>query len=98
MPRRNVTAVTRKGAGFRLPRTHAVLSQGLASIFSDLRLSAALRDGSSWYPIHKVPHMVDVEIAHGVEERRYAYNERCLAKLRNGDSLLLGRHAGFADL
>jgi AraC-like DNA-binding protein len=88
-----------RNTSFSLPRTRATLAQGLASIFADLGLSAALRDGSSWFPIHRVRSVHDVEIAHGVEERRYAYNERCFAKLgRQREQLLVGRHAGFFDL
>ena len=81
-----------------MPRTHAVLGQVVARLFSELRVSASLMDGIYWYAIHTLPNVVGLEVAHSVEQARWSYNYRSVAKVRREGRPVLGKHAGFFDL
>jgi AraC-like DNA-binding protein len=81
-----------------MPRTRAVLAQVAASIFRDLGISAALTNGTDWYPLHVVKTVFEVELAHSVEHGRWAYNGTHERKARASRRPVLGEYAGFCDL
>ncbi|HEV8244764.1 MAG TPA: hypothetical protein VGP93_03315, partial [Polyangiaceae bacterium] len=82
----------------RTPNTHAILAQVLARVFTEIDVSASLIDGLTWYPINALPNVATFEMAHGMENKRWAYNDRCLDRVRREGGVVLGQHAGFHDL
>jgi len=80
------------------PHTHAMLTQVLAGTFAELQLGASVMDGLTWYPIHSEPGAASFEMAHGVETRRWPYNDRCFRQARREGKPVLGEHAGFFDI
>src|SRR5258708_27207322 len=79
------------------PHTNAILAQVLSGVFRELHLGASIMDGLTWYAIHSVPNVASFEMAHGVETRRWPYNERCFQTARREHVPVLGEHAGFFD-
>jgi AraC-like DNA-binding protein len=81
-----------------LPNVHAVLVPAVAHAFETLRISAALRDEVQWHAIHSPPQPLHaMELEHGKERERQAYNNRCSEKARRQKKTVLGHHAGFSD-
>jgi len=79
----------------RSPMLHAVVA---ASAFEELGISVTIQSGSSWQVIHRVTSVYEFELAHGSHVRRYAYNDRCLARARAEGRAVRGEHLGFYDL
>src|SRR5258708_39984467 len=79
------------------PHTNAILAQVLSGVFRELHLGASIMDGLTWYAIHSVPNVASFEMAHGVETRRWPYNERCCQRARRERVPVLGEHARFFD-
>ena len=60
---------------------HALLSPVVAFTFRLLRVSASVWDGSLWFGLHNEPNVTWFELEHGVEAKRYAYNDRCFRQV-----------------
>jgi AraC-like DNA-binding protein len=83
----------------RAPRPPAVLIPIMTRVFEELRVGAALYQLGQWpLVIHEAPSLLVYEIAHGVVDDRYAYNNRCLEHTRRRGVTIQGRHSGFSDL
>jgi AraC-like DNA-binding protein len=82
----------------QVPHAAGFLATTLTNCFEELGISAALYSDPEWYPLHNVPNVADMEVEHGVEDRRVAYNDRCLQRVQRNKRLVLGEHAGFFDL
>jgi len=79
----------------RSPMLHAVLA---ASAFEELGISVTIQSGNTWQVLHGVTSVYQFELAHGSHVRRYAYNDRCLARARAEGRAVRGEHLGFHDL
>jgi AraC-like DNA-binding protein len=78
---------------------HALLAPVVTRIFRVLRISAAVHEhGDNWVLLHSEPSLQEFEIEHGVDQGRYAYNERCLALARQRKRTIRGEHHGYFDL
>jgi len=77
---------------------HALFVPIVSSVFRSLRVYASISDGTYWWPIHSEPDVVQFEIAHGVETKRWAYNARNFARVRSLGCAVLGEHGGLRDL
>jgi AraC-like DNA-binding protein len=69
-------------------------------VFRVLRISAAVHEhDDNWVLIHGEPNSLqEFEIEHGVDQGRYAYNERCLSLARKRGKIVRGEHHGHFDL
>jgi AraC-like DNA-binding protein len=81
----------------QLPHAPGFLATTLTNCFEELGVSAALYSEPEWYPLHNVPDVVLIENEHGVEDRRVAYNRRCLSRVLGEKRPVMGEHAGFFD-
>jgi AraC-like DNA-binding protein len=77
---------------------HALLVPVVSSVFQVLGLSASMFDGRLWWAIHTEPSVTSFEVEHGVETRRYSYNDRLIGKVARSGAPQRGEHAGFCDL
>ena len=88
------------------PETKSFLLPGVANVFEELRVSAAIREGgpwsvgegSGWRSIHVHPSLPDFELEHGHEVERDEYNVSSMAEARRTRSIVRGAHAGLSDL
>jgi AraC-like DNA-binding protein len=93
---------SRRGA----PVALSFLLPGVANVFEELRVSAAIRvggpwavgDGSGWRSIHVERSLPDFELEHGHEVARDQYNVRTMDEARRTRSIVRGEHAGLSDL
>ena len=53
----------------------------VSKVFEDLAVGASLVRGEQWRAFHREPNVVGFELQHGVLTERYAYNDRCFARL-----------------
>jgi AraC-like DNA-binding protein len=82
-----------------LPNWVGLLTPVVAHAFSELGVSVTLwLSGDWWHPIHLVPNVSSFEYDFGVAARRWAYNNRCFARVKKERRALRGEHAGFFDL
>jgi AraC-like DNA-binding protein len=71
----------------------------MTRVFEDLRVGATLYLVGQWpRVIHEAPNLLTFEIAHGVVDDRYAYNNTCLKQARRTGKPVHGQHSGFSDL
>jgi AraC-like DNA-binding protein len=77
---------------------HALLVPVVSAVFQALGVSAALFDGTFWWSLHDEPNLIPIEVEHGVESQRWAYNGRMFAKVRAREKAVRGEHAGTSDL
>ncbi|HEV8246301.1 MAG TPA: AraC family transcriptional regulator, partial [Polyangiaceae bacterium] len=82
-----------------LPAWDTLLTLLTAHAFDQLRVAISFWNTKKyWHPIHTPPGAMEFEIEHGVEARRWPYNERCFAEVLRSGKLVVGEHAGFYDL
>jgi AraC-like DNA-binding protein len=89
-----------------VPDTLTYLLPGVANVFEELSVCAALREGGPWQvglgarwrAIHVRPSLPDFEQEHGREHERDKYNVRCMTEARDTKAIVRGEHAGLSDL
>jgi AraC-like DNA-binding protein len=77
---------------------HSFLVSFATKVFEDLDVAAAVLQSGRWGVIHERSSLLEFEFEHGVEMDRFAYNQRCFARMRRERAPVLGTHAGFCDL
>jgi AraC-like DNA-binding protein len=70
----------------------------VGSVFPSLRVSASLWDGKYWWPLHAERSVISFEHDHGVEAKRWSYNERHFREILRRPRAMRGSHAGYSDL
>jgi hypothetical protein len=81
-----------------LPNERGLLIPSIANAFAELDVSAALWISEQyWLAIHERPGVVTFERDLNVMPRRWAYNERCFARVLRDERAHVGEHAGFKD-
>ena len=83
------THKVRGGAG------HSLLVPVVCSVFQALRVSASMFDGRFWWSLHSEPNITQLEVEHGVENARWAYNGRLFAEVAKQRTPIRGTHAGY---
>ncbi|HEV8245324.1 MAG TPA: hypothetical protein VGP93_06135, partial [Polyangiaceae bacterium] len=82
-----------------LPDYFGLASPLVANIFTELRIGVALwHPPFDWNVVHKEKDVIALEIEHGQERQRWAYNERCFMEVQRTRAMVRGEHAGFHDL
>jgi AraC-like DNA-binding protein len=82
-----------------LPSLRALLTPVAANAFSQLSVGLSFWNARDfWHPISETPSIISFEIEHGVETKRWAYNENCFAEVRRTGRPVRGEHMGFFDL
>jgi AraC-like DNA-binding protein len=84
--------------------SYPLVVPAVANVFEVLQLPAALVYRVSWrvnpwWPIHtEATNISSFEVEHGVENERYAYNDRMFAEVEAKRRIVQGRHRGACDL
>ncbi|HEV8245298.1 MAG TPA: PocR ligand-binding domain-containing protein, partial [Polyangiaceae bacterium] len=77
---------------------HALLSPLVSRVFQILGVAAAIHEHKdNWVLLNPGPNFTGLEIEHGADKHRYAYNERQLAVARETRKLVRGEHRGYID-
>jgi AraC-like DNA-binding protein len=78
---------------------HSLLAPLVARVFRVLRISAAVHEhDDNWVLLHAEPNLQEFEIEHGVDQGRYAYNERSLSLAHQRKRTIRGEYHGYFDL
>jgi AraC-like DNA-binding protein len=83
---------------------YPLLVPAVANVFEVLRLPATLRYHVSWrvnpwWSIHsETANLSSFEVEHGVENERWAYNDRMFAEVEAKKKIIRGQHRGGCDL
>jgi AraC-like DNA-binding protein len=78
---------------------HALLSQIVTDVFRTLDIAASVTCGGYFWTVNRGPvGLLSLEVEHGAQASRYAYNTRCMARAAKTRRAVRGQHAGFSDL
>jgi AraC-like DNA-binding protein len=82
-----------------LPAWHGLLSPVVANTFAELRVSIAFWIGGDfWHVIHLEPNVGLIESNLGLSDRRWSYDGKQFALVKQHRKLVCGEHSGFFDL